>query len=464
MFIILFVIVASFGATLAWFTDSIPAPQNLFEAGTVDISNGQEVVTPSEMGNVNPGDCFEKCFTINNNGTKAIELRMTDFAGVWSFDDSTTTLPLLYDDGPLYIAPHHDTDWKMRQVGDSFEFYYTAGPIDPGESVELCIIVAFDGPKMDYRYQGITLTLDGTFSAVQASNDAPVEVWNDADWASWKGENGWFSLSHYDGLAYFDAGQTVNMGTDYADYYETTKCFNGNGGNGGDPDPKLTIVKELLDEDGETVANSDVDFTATITGGTGAFESGQEFTFSVNSPKVLGPNDGLEFGVEYTVTEQEHSDYDLISIDPTTPFTLTAENNEVTVTIVNQEKETNGNGGNETAYGGDTEGATGTGWWYYFDTEGAQDQSVWAGQTNEIGTVTVLESSANDEVTITIDLSNGWKLQEGDDDAVKIQDYTRSDIPSSRPPSGQFEHKGTDLTVTVPKNDIYVIHLDVQEE
>ncbi len=204
MVIIVVALALSLGATLAFFTYDMPARTNTFQAGTVEITDGGEVVTGGDMGNVNPGDCFEKCFTIINTGSKAIELRMTDFAGEWSFNDSTSTLPLLYDNGPLYIAPHHENDWKMRQVGDSFEFYYTDGPIAAGESVELCMIIAFDREIMDDKYQGITLTLDGTFSAVQASNDAPVEVWNDADWASWKGENGWFSLNHYYGFAYFD--------------------------------------------------------------------------------------------------------------------------------------------------------------------------------------------------------------------------------------------------------------------
>ena len=103
-----------------------------------------------------------------------------------------------------------------------------------------------------------------------------------------------------------------------------------------DPQPQLTIEKELLDEDGTEITDSDVEFTVTVTGGEGDFETGKDVDFSVNNPAVLGPADGLEFDVEYTVEEVEHPDYDFMSIDPDEPFTLSTEDNEVTVTVVNQ--------------------------------------------------------------------------------------------------------------------------------
>ena len=55
-----------------------------------------------------------------------------------------------------------------------------SGPIGPEASVTLALKVCFDGPKMDDDYQGATFTLNGTFYAIQASNNAPAVEWDDA--------------------------------------------------------------------------------------------------------------------------------------------------------------------------------------------------------------------------------------------------------------------------------------------
>ena len=112
----------------------------------------------------------------------------------------------------------------------------------------------------------------------------------------------------------------------------------------------------------------------------------------------------------------------------------------------------------ETAFGGEIPGG-GKAWWFYFDTSGEATQIIWAGQHYDAGTVTVSEC-VEGEVTITIDLADGWYLQD-DDESVKIQGYEV--IPSKRQPAGKFEtYKGSDLVVTVDCFDNYVIQLDVQ--
>jgi hypothetical protein len=109
----------------------------------------------------------------------------------------------------------------------------------------------------------------------------------------------------------------------------------------------------------------------------------------------------------------------------------------------------------ETAFGGDTPGE-GKAWWYYFS--GAGTQTIWAGKNYDAGSVTVSECA--DEVTITIDLAEGWYLQE-DDESVKIQGY--ESVPSKRQPAGRFEtYKGDEITITVPCFAYYIIQLDVQ--
>jgi len=342
MLIIMFVLAASLGATMAWFTAEAEVPANVFTAGTVEISAEETFVSNVEkMGNVNPGDCFVKCFEIENTGSKMIEVRLSDLVGEWDFENSVE---------PVYVAPVPDSGWVMKFNEDNsgYVFYYTGGPVEAGEIIELCILVVFDGVLMENEFQGGTFTLSASFEAVQASNQAPAEVWG----GEWDPE--WFALS---------GAAALLAGTD-----ETYTAY---------------------------------------------FYDGDNFKFEAC----------LE--------------------------------------------ESNGNGGNgngqvieETAFGGDTEG-DGAAWWYYYDTEGPEIQTVWAGQTIDIGTVTVSDP-VNGEVTIEISL-NGWELQ-ADSEAVKIQGYARNDIPTSRPNAGLFtDYKGTSLTVTVPENDIYVIHLDVQE-
>jgi hypothetical protein len=83
--------------------------------------------------------------------------------------------------------------------------------------------------------------------------------------------------------------------------------------------------------------------------------------------------------------------------------------------------------------------------------------NLYAGQSHSAGEV---EFSAviNGYVTITIDLADGWELQNVDE-PVKIQDYATA--PSGNPSPGLFAHKGASLTVVVPANNFYGIHLDV---
>jgi len=117
----------------------------------------------------------------------------------------------------------------------------------------------------------------------------------------------------------------------------------------------------------------------------------------------------------------------------------------------------------ETAWGGDTgfnimqPGQ----WWYLFDTKDEETQTLWAGQTNDIGTVTI-SGPDNGERTITIALIDGWVLDD-DDESVKIQGLNeKPENTSNSPTPGLFTtYKGNELEVTVPVFEYYAIHLDV---
>lgn len=114
----------------------------------------------------------------------------------------------------------------------------------------------------------------------------------------------------------------------------------------------------------------------------------------------------------------------------------------------------------ETAWGGDTGfNIISPGqWWYIFDTAGAATQTIWAGQTINVGHVTVSDVMDGNR-TITMVLTGDWELKE-DAEPVKIQGY--NEIPGSAPSPGLFTtYKGTSLVVVVPDYLYYAIHLDV---
>ncbi|HEY9113561.1 MAG TPA: hypothetical protein VIN10_02610 [Bacteroidales bacterium] len=107
----------------------------------------------------------------------------------------------------------------------------------------------------------------------------------------------------------------------------------------------------------------------------------------------------------------------------------------------------------ETAFGGNSVGA-GNAWWYYYKVADGGPQTIYAGQSIEIGTVNFSNGQ------IIINFTGGWELTD-DSESVKIQGYTT--LPSRRPPAGRFTtYKGTSLVVSVPSFPYYIIHLDVQ--
>jgi hypothetical protein len=140
----------------------------------------------------------------------------------------------------------------------------------------------------------------------------------------------------------------------------------------------------------------------------------------------------------------------------------------------------------ETAYGGDSYNPTDTPpyrqmpWWYWFDPSEGSTQTVWAGQTIDVGDVELVNVEGTLHIVIT--LADDWELvtEKMTDDCiveldeednpipysepVKIQGYNEGDLPGERLPAGQYTtYKGTASDVTVPSYDYYVIHLDVRK-
>ncbi|HSW35192.1 MAG TPA: TasA family protein [Candidatus Limnocylindrales bacterium] len=184
MLVIVVVLALSLGATMAWFTAETDEIVNTFTAGTVLISADETSVTPAEfVYNVNPGDCFEKVFTITNDGTKRMVIRTEAAAlitGGW-YDEDGDPWAHPVPDEPFVVTITVDAPgWE--QDGDYW--YYTAstpthgaGVILPGDDVTIMIRVCFAGEEMDNEYQGKVFKMETVFEAVQASNFAPYHQW-----------------------------------------------------------------------------------------------------------------------------------------------------------------------------------------------------------------------------------------------------------------------------------------------
>ena len=90
--------------------------------------------------------------------------------------------------------------------------------------------------------------------------------------------------------------------------------------------------------------------------------------------------------------------------------------------------------------------------------DGGDGVGIVAGSVN-------FSAPSSEEVTITIELNEGWRFKDVDDN-VKIQDY--DSIPTAKNPKpGKFDHKGdaaesTVAEIVVPANSYYGVHVDLE--
>ncbi len=104
--------------------------------------------------------------------------------------------------------------------------------------------------------------------------------------------------------------------------------------------------------------------------------------------------------------------------------------------------------------------------WATYVAYDGQEKTVtlFAGQTNNIGTVT-FSAPSDGKVTITIQLNDEGGFQNVSEN-VKIQDYEFA--PSGNPAPGSFDHKGNasgkTFEIEVPQNNYYGVHVDALTE
>jgi hypothetical protein len=108
-------------------------------------------------------------------------------------------------------------------------------------------------------------------------------------------------------------------------------------------------------------------------------------------------------------------------------------------------------------------------WATYSQYASDKSLTLYAGQTKKAGEVHFSTIDLNGNVTITIELNEGWRLEMDEagsivEEAVKILGYTNT--PAAKNPSpGQFNtYKGTDLEITIPAFKYFGIHLNVEWE
>jgi len=211
-------------ATMAWFTDQAEADGVTFTAGTVEIEvEGENNFGEAGIENVNPGDIYELEWTIINTGSKKMTFMVEpeaeySFVGDTDFRfDSTSkyyngeTMDNLrigfkdvkWNDSTeymtYYFVEHGESaellktpNWTIVYRGDevdtniepnswlyykdfnNFNICYTGEPLEAGEDIDLVLVIEFVGEDTGNDYQGAEFVLDGTVTAVQATNGAPA--------------------------------------------------------------------------------------------------------------------------------------------------------------------------------------------------------------------------------------------------------------------------------------------------
>ena len=124
--------------------------------------------------NVVPGEIFNKQVTLVNSRNSA----GTDFSGLCSIYFRFT---VGVDEADGVIIPQfiNGNDWTV--LGNT---YYYNHVLSPGQSVNLCDALQFSS-GLGNEYQSQTFQIDFAVDAIQAENNAYIELWQNAP-QSWK--------------------------------------------------------------------------------------------------------------------------------------------------------------------------------------------------------------------------------------------------------------------------------------
>ncbi len=182
LLVIIFVVVASLGATMAWFSAETSIEDNVFTAGTLMIEAGESWADDYEVENWNPGDCEDKEVTVEVTGSKSAYIRMQFDDGwyqevegdwvAWTHSENVDPITIIVDgqDFPTddWVL---DGDWYYYIGGDP------AGYLASGDSLKVISQVCLDGPTADNEFQGKQYRLGFKFEAIQTTNNAAYYEW-----------------------------------------------------------------------------------------------------------------------------------------------------------------------------------------------------------------------------------------------------------------------------------------------
>jgi predicted ribosomally synthesized peptide with SipW-like signal peptide len=199
--VILIVIAASLGSTMAWFTDQANVEPNVFKAGTVTLNAEDSwyddiTETVRTEGNWNPGDCTDKMIAVTYDGTKKAFLRMQiketwelvdpawngiDVANKYLSPDDYFDRTAENVEWKVYVGsnPYEDIDWDTYDPktnpndwipwNDDDRWHYYASITDNGEGWWY-----YDGDNSN-----ATTIVDGrtinSISGVDPNSNPPVE-------------------------------------------------------------------------------------------------------------------------------------------------------------------------------------------------------------------------------------------------------------------------------------------------
>lgn len=200
------------GTTMAYFTADDSVEDITFTNGYVDIeAESVKVLGNKNINNVNPGSCYSLVYKFKNTGSKKIQLRIVAQPGKW--DDNHADVKWTginkniynreiieinkqgrkngfqnlyweryYGLENVYVIPHpSSSNWKIyqKEKGSPIEIYYIGEPIEPGEAIELRLVIYFDLHLTGKAYEKAKFHLGGKVEAVQATNGAPEVAWGD---------------------------------------------------------------------------------------------------------------------------------------------------------------------------------------------------------------------------------------------------------------------------------------------
>jgi len=191
--LILFVLAAAYGVTMAWFTDT-DATNNIFTAGTLIIDADDEWTNADPLTgnweNANPGDCEPKEFTITNNGSKNMYVRFA-FTGSW---EPVLDFPNPHGIDLTGFTPDNDlvtvtpgpgfSNWTELEIGGVTYWFYNGilPPFDAANPLDHILTFTFnvclDGPGTGNEYQGATYAASFTFDAIQVTHAASFDAWD----------------------------------------------------------------------------------------------------------------------------------------------------------------------------------------------------------------------------------------------------------------------------------------------